>query len=79
MLRFKLRERISDKEFRDQRRITLQEIALATGITRNTLTKLLRPQGCSIRTENLDRLCAYFDCRVEDLVEHHRDPGATHG
>lgn len=79
MLRFKLRERISAKEIRDQRRISLQEIAQATGITRNTLSKLLRPQGCSIRTQNLERLCAYFDCRVEELVEYQRESGATHG
>ena len=42
MLRCKLRERISDKECRDQRRITLQEIALATGVTRETAKSRLR-------------------------------------
>ncbi|MBU6249063.1 MAG: helix-turn-helix domain-containing protein [Xanthomonadaceae bacterium] len=69
MLRYKLKERIADKEFRERRRVTIQEIAEATGITRNTLSKLLNQHGASVRTENLDRLCSYFDCRIEQLVE----------
>jgi len=69
MLRYKLKERIADKEFRERRRVTIQEIARETGITRNTLSKLLNQHGASVRTENLDRLCAYFGCRIEDLVE----------
>jgi len=69
MLRYKLKERIADKEFRERRRVTIQEIAAETGITRNTLSKLLNQHGASVRTENLDRLCAYFGCRIEELVE----------
>lgn len=70
MLRFKLKELTAEKEFRERRRITIQEIAEATGLTRNTLSKMLNQHGASVRTENLDRLCAYFDCRIEDLVEY---------
>lgn len=69
MLRYKLKERIADKEFRERRRVTIQEIAEATGITRNTLSKLLNQHGASVRTENLDRLCSYFGCRIEELAE----------
>jgi putative transcriptional regulator len=39
MLRYKLKERIADKEFAERRRVTIQEIAQATGITRNTLVE----------------------------------------
>jgi putative transcriptional regulator len=70
MLRYKLKERIADKEFAERRRVTIQEIAQATGITRNTLSKMLNQHGASVRSENLDRLCAYFACRIEDLVEY---------
>ena len=70
MLRYKLKERIADKEFRERRRITIQEVAESTGITRNTLSRMLNMHGVSVRTENLDRLCAYFDCRIEDVVEY---------
>lgn len=73
MLRYKLKERIADKEFAERRRITVQEVAEATGITRNTLSKMLNQHGVSVRTDNLDRLCAYFDCPIEALVEYIRD------
>jgi len=74
MLRYKLRERIADKEFRERRRITIQEVAESTGITRNTLSRMLNQHGVSVRTENLDRLCAYFGCRIEELVEYIAEP-----
>ena len=70
MLRYKLKERIADKEFRERRRITIQEVAESTGITRNTLSRMLNLHGVSVRTENLDRLCAYFGCRIEEVVEY---------
>lgn len=70
MLRYKLKERIADKEFAERRRVTIQEVAEATGITRNTLSRMLNQHGASVRTENLDRLCAYFKCRIEEIVEH---------
>jgi putative transcriptional regulator len=76
MLRYKLKERIADKEFRERRRVTIQEIAEATGITRNTLSKLLNQHGASVRSENLDRLCSYFGCRIEELVEYLDEPPA---
>ena len=50
--------------------MTVQEIAEGTGITRNTLSKMLNQHGTSVRSENLDRLCAFFDCRIEQLVEY---------
>lgn len=73
MLRFKLAERIADKEFKERRRITVIEISEATGINRMTLSKLMNKHGANVQTDNLDRLCNYFACRVEDLVEHVAD------
>lgn len=72
MLRFKLKERIADKEFKDKRRISLIEVHEATGIGRMTLSRMLNHQP-GMRTETLDRLCTYFGCRIEDLVEHIED------
>jgi putative transcriptional regulator len=69
MLRFKLSERIADKEFKERRRITIQEMSEATGINRMTLSKLLNKHGANVQTENLDRLCEYFGCAIEELVE----------
>ena len=76
MLRFKLKERIADLEFRERRRVTLQEIAEHTGLNRMTLSKLANQHGAVVRTDVIDRLCAYFGCRIEDLVEHVNEPGS---
>ncbi len=70
MIRFKLAEQIEKKQFKESRRLTIQEVAEATGINRMTLSKILNHRGYSTGTDNLDRLCTYFDCSVADLVEH---------
>lgn len=70
MIRFFLKERISDLEFRRERRVTLEEIARATGIHRTTLSKIANRKGYNCTTDNLDKLCAFFECRVEELAEH---------
>ena len=69
MLRFKLKERIADKEFNEKRRVSLIEISDSTGIGRITLSRMLN-HGTHVRTDTLDRLCSYFGCRIEELVEH---------
>lgn len=73
MIRFKLGEQLEKKQFRDSRRITLQEVSETTSINRSTLSKILNQKGYSTGTDVLDRLCAYFDCSIADLVEHMAD------
>ena len=70
MLRFKIKEMIAKKEFAEDRRVTIAEIAEAAGIHRMTLSKMINQKGYNTGTENLDRLCDFFQCRIEDLVEH---------
>lgn len=70
MLRFRLKELIAEKEFREGRVVTMLEIATATGIHRMTLSKLSNHRGYNPSADILDRLCAYFRCRIEQLVEH---------
>lgn len=70
MLRFKLRERIADFEFRERRRLQLQDLASATGLNRMTLSKLVNQHSPNVQTDVLDKLCSYFGCRIEELVEH---------
>lgn len=75
MIKFKLREQLSDREFREERRITLTEVAEQTGIGRITLSRMLKP-GAVIRTDILNRLCDYFECRIEELLEYVPDGAA---
>ena len=70
MLRLKIKELIAKKEFAEDRRITIGEIAKAAGIHRMTLSKMINQKGHNTGTENLDRLCDFFECRIEELVEH---------
>lgn len=70
MLRLKIKELIARKEFTEGRRITIAEVAEGAGIHRVTLSKMINRRGFSTSTEHLDRLCAYFDCRIEELAEY---------
>ena len=70
MLRFKLREKIADYEFHERKRLQLQDLAAATGLNRMTLSKLVNQRGPNVQTDVLDKLCCYFECRIEELVEH---------
>ncbi|PLA74936.1 transcriptional regulator [Hydrogenovibrio sp. SC-1] len=73
MIRFKLKEMIAEKEFSEKRRITVKEISDKTNINRMTLSKILNHPGHSTTTENIDRLCKFFDCEVEDLMKYIRE------
>ena len=70
VIRFKLKQQIADLEFREKRRVTIQEIADATGVNRMTLSKMVNQHGAVVRTDVLDRLCNYFGCQIEDIAEH---------
>ena len=70
MIRFRLKELMADKEFQERRVITISEVAQSTGINRMTLSKIANHPGCNTGTENLDRLCDFFGCKLEELAQH---------
>ena len=69
MIRFKLGEMVEKKQFTDGRRYSITEIATATGLSRVTLSKILNQKGYGTGTDTIDRLCDFFKCKVEDLME----------
>ena len=73
MIRFKLGEMMEKKRFADGRRMTIGEIAEATGLNRMTLSRILNHKGLSTGTDTIDRLCQFFDCKVDDLMEYQSD------
>lgn len=73
MIRFYLQRMISEKQFKEGRRITMAEITEATGINRVTLSKMINQKGYSTVTDNLDKLCKFFDCKLEDIAEYIAD------
>ena len=70
MIRFRLRETIVDREFREGRRTTLVEIAQETGIQRTTLSRISGQRGYNTTTDNIDKLCRFFGCSVDKLMEY---------
>lgn len=70
MIRFLINELLSEKQFKEGRRITLIEVSEATGINRMTLSKMINHKSYSTVTDSLDKLCIFFKCKIEDLIEH---------
>jgi putative transcriptional regulator len=77
MLRFRLKELLAEREFQEGRVITMVEVANAIGIHRMTLSKLSNHRGYNPTADVLDRLCSYFNCKIEQLVEHIPDTPST--
>mgnify|MGYP000648665039 CR=1 FL=1 len=75
MIRFKLKALLSDKEFAEGRSISLQEVSDKTGISRVTLSRLSNHKGYVAKTDVIDKLCDYFECEIQELVQH--IPNAT--
>lgn len=70
VLRFKFKALLSDKEFSEGRSISLQEVSDKTGINRMTLSKLANHKGHNATSDVIDKLCDYFDCEIQELVQH---------
>lgn len=71
--RYKLREQIAEKMFLDNRTITISEVAEQTRIARAVLSNLVNKRGYNTLTDNLDRLCTYFGCELNDIDEYVKD------
>lgn len=70
MIRYRLRELMADMAFKENKTITLTQISDATGISRRVLTSVANERGYNTEVETLDKLCRFFDCRIEQLVEY---------
>lgn len=76
MIRFRLKELIADKAFKENRRVTLNEVSEITGVSRNTLSRISNEVGYSTSTDVLGALCEYFDCEVGEVAERVREKPA---
>ena len=74
MIRFRLKELMADKGFREERRITMDEVSKETGIHRTTLSKIANQKGYVTNTNVLDQLCAYFAVPIGEVAEHLPEP-----
>ncbi len=70
MIRYRLRELMADYQFKTNNRLTFDELAKTTNIHRTTLSKIANHRSYNTTTDNIDRLCEFFDCEVGDLMEY---------
>lgn len=75
MIYLQITELIKAKRLEWNRKITLSEITDATGISRMTLFRMMKNQGYNTVTDHLDKLCAFFECELHELVKY--VPSAT--
>lgn len=75
MIRFRLKELMAEKSFKEGKPTSLVEVATQTGIARSTLNRIANVRGYSTSTDVIDKLCEYFDCNVEELLQHISEKG----
>lgn len=69
MIRIRLKQLLDEKAFNERRRITLNDVAEATGISRPTLTRIANVPGYNTNTDTIDALCKYFACAPGELLQ----------
>lgn len=70
MIYIQIKELIQAKKAEWGRKITLNEVADSTGISRMTLFRMINNQGYNTVTDHLDKLCAFFECEIHELVKY---------
>lgn len=69
MIRVLVKQLLDEKEFRERRHITLNEVSRETGISRPTLTRIVNIPGYNTNTDTIDALCRYFECTPGELLQ----------
>jgi len=69
MIRILFKQMLDEKSFRERRRITLNEVCEATGLSRPTISRIANTPGYKTNTDSLDVLCRYFECQPGDLLQ----------
>ncbi len=52
-----------------EKRVRLIDVARATGISRNTLSRMYYDRAQRVDLEDMDKLCVYFGCGIGGLLE----------
>ncbi|WP_394708367.1 helix-turn-helix domain-containing protein [uncultured Desulfuromusa sp.] len=56
-------------EFKLGRRISLKEISEETGIHLSTLSRVANQKASNTTIGNLEKICLFFGCKIQELVE----------
>jgi len=69
MIRVLFKQMLDEKEFRERRRITLNEVSEETGLSRPTLTRIVNIPGHNTNTHAIEALCRYLECTPGELLQ----------
>jgi putative transcriptional regulator len=61
---------MADHQFKTGSRLTFDELAKGTGIHRTTLSKIANTRSYNTTTDNIDKLCEFFNCQIDDLMQY---------
>lgn len=70
MIRLLIKKLLDDKSFKDKEKITLNQVAQDTGISRATLNRIVNNPGYNTNTDTINALCEYFQCSPGELMEY---------
>ena len=68
MIRYNLKALIAEKSFKENRKITREDISKATGISKTTLSMIASKKGYTTNTANIEKLCNYFEVTPDKLM-----------
>jgi len=69
LIRYHLKHLMADMELRLGRRVSLGEISEKTNIHLSTLSRIANQKASNTTIGNLEKICRFFDCEIQDLVE----------
>lgn len=70
MIRLLVKKLLDDKSFKQKEKITLNQVAVETGISRATLNRVANTPGYNTNTDTINALCKYFECLPNELMEY---------
>jgi putative transcriptional regulator len=70
MIQLQISELMKAKKAEWNRKITINEVADSTGISRMTLFRMMKNSSHNTVTDHLDSLCAFFECELHELVRY---------
>ena len=69
VIRYHLKHLMADLEFKRGERVGLKDISEKTGIHLSTLSRIANQKAPNTTIGNIEKICGYFDCKIQDLVE----------
>jgi len=52
-----------------EKKLKVSDVERATKLHRHKITALYKETALKVDLDTIDKLCEYFDCKVEDLFE----------